>query len=164
MVKRRGFSIQHALPRSFAVPCALERPTADNVENLCPPPMLRSCLLYTQPLVDCVCTPRLPTMPSGSTRGSLHDNLFVFFLGGVIHAQNESRRNERSLLREGTPGNGGTLGLFLDMFEITPQINRQGTFFVDAEGRQLAHVRSAGRGGGNKWGERAIIFEWLEHF
>eukprot|EP00903_Cladosiphon_okamuranus_P010615 g10038.t1 len=42
------------------------------------------------------------------------------------------------LLREGRAGNGGTLGLFLDMFEITPQINRQGNFVVDAEGRQLA--------------------------
>eukprot|EP00752_Nemacystus_decipiens_P002575 g2413.t1 len=48
------------------------------------------------------------------------------------------------LLREGRPGNGGTLGLFLDMFEITPQINRQGNFVVDAEGRQLAQERLSG--------------------
>ncbi|CBJ33890.1 conserved unknown protein [Ectocarpus siliculosus] len=42
------------------------------------------------------------------------------------------------LLRDGRPGNGGKLGLFLDLFEITPQINRQGNFVVDAEDRQSA--------------------------
>ncbi|CAM9344138.1 unnamed protein product [Scytosiphon promiscuus] len=38
-----------------------------------------------------------------------------------------------SLLRDGKPGNGGKLGLFLDLFEITPQINRQGRFVVDGQ-------------------------------
>lgn len=43
-------------------------------------------------------------------------------------------------MRDGRPGNGGKLGLFLDLFEITPQINRQGSFVVDAEDRQSAQV------------------------
>ncbi|CAM9909786.1 unnamed protein product, partial [Laminaria digitata] len=40
------------------------------------------------------------------------------------------------LLGDGETGNRGKLGLFLDMFEITPQINRQGFFFVDGDGRR----------------------------
>ncbi|CAM9333617.1 unnamed protein product [Pylaiella littoralis] len=44
-----------------------------------------------------------------------------------------------ALLRDGNPGNGGKLGLFLDLFEITPQINRQGSFVVDAEDRRSSH-------------------------
>lgn len=35
------------------------------------------------------------------------------------------------LLETGKPGNRGKLGLFLDLYEITPQINRQGKFLLD---------------------------------
>ncbi|CAM9776814.1 unnamed protein product [Ectocarpus sp. 8 AP-2014] len=51
---------------------------------------------------------------------------------------NQIESNRTRLLRDGRPGNGGKLGLFLDLFEITPQINRQGNFVVDAEDRQSA--------------------------
>mmetsp|Transcript_7612 Transcript_7612/g.11412 ORF Transcript_7612/g.11412 Transcript_7612/m.11412 type:complete len:557 (+) Transcript_7612:143-1813(+) len=39
-----------------------------------------------------------------------------------------------SILKLSRPGNEGVLGLFLDMPEITPQINRVGHFFFDAKG------------------------------
>ena len=42
-----------------------------------------------------------------------------------------------ALLRESTPGNGGKLGLYLDSFEITPQIDRTGAFRVAIDGEGL---------------------------
>lgn len=60
-----------------------------------------------------------------------------------------------SLLKDGQPGNGGRLGLFLDLFEITPQINRLGNFLVDGNGLPLTQVPSAyicGVGGVQRFG------------
>lgn len=47
---------------------------------------------------------------------------------------------QNSLLGDGKPGNGGKLGLFLDLYEITPQINRQGNFLVDRNDRPMTQV------------------------
>jgi hypothetical protein len=43
-----------------------------------------------------------------------------------------------SRLRESIPGNGGRLGLYLVMEEITPQLNYTGIFRLDAQSRLLA--------------------------
>ncbi|CAN0079526.1 unnamed protein product, partial [Discosporangium mesarthrocarpum] len=48
----------------------------------------------------------------------------------------EFSRREK-VLAESPPGNRGKLGMFLDLFEITPQINRQGRFFVDGQDRPV---------------------------
>lgn len=45
------------------------------------------------------------------------------------------------LLKDGMVGNKGKMGLFLDLFEITPTINRQGDFVVDSNDLPLLQVR-----------------------
>lgn len=132
-------SMQHAVSSTPPLPvptCALDHMPVADVALYDPPaskaPPL-SVMLPTNP--RCFFTALLPLSAT---------YIRCRLLSCGMH-NNESRATTGSLLREGRPGNDGKLGLFLDMFEITPQINRQGSFVVDAEGRQYAQVRKRTR-------------------